>query len=230
MALTGAQLTDEVQVLIGRANTDPLVDDTRCARWLNEGQEIIIETCPGLKAVGFKNTTSLDTTQVLAYNLSDITVGDLTTQKPCHIFNCFYMDGNESIKLTFLHQDEFDEKYPDPTSSDYAADKPKWWILRGQTIEMFPLCATAYCDKNLRFDGDYYPKDMTTNSTYASDLSRADAGLIFYATAQAWAAIGNEDRYAIQITKFENWLDKYQAKNEICQGWDGNLFSDDMEI
>jgi len=190
--MTGAELVDEVQALVGRTGDTALCDDTRCTRWLNEAQKEVVEKVPGIHNMVFKNTTSVDTTVVLSYALTDWTVGDATTQSPCHIFNVTYLDGNESVPLKYTHIDVWDEEFPDPTHSDVPVGIPQRWTRRGNAIEMIPLCATAYCDADIRLDGDFYAEDLTTNTTSPSDISGADQGLILYAVAQAWGAIGDE--------------------------------------
>lgn len=242
--LTGEQLTDEVKEIIGRSEDTVLITDTRVARWLNEAQDRIIEECPGLHSLTFKNTTSIDTTVTLRYAISDITVGDSSDNRVCHIFDVWYLDGNESRHLNFLHIDEFDEEWPDPTHSDIPKTKPSYWTRRGNYIEMTPLCLTAYCDKDLRFDGDYYPRDFTLNDAGASDFSQADAdkGLILYAVGEAWAAIGSGEALAksqLWKKKFSNpeplpgedvgWLEKFKARNDILYEWEGNLYGDGLE-
>ena len=232
MSLTGSELVDEIQTLVGRVSTDPLVDDTRCTRWLNEAQREIADACPGLKTLTFKNTTSIDTTQKLQYDLTDITFGDSTRCQLNRVFEIFYLDGNESVHLNFTHVDEFDKEWPDPTHSDYSPDKPNRWTRRGNKIEIFPLSACSYCNKDLRFNGDFYAEDFTTNDTDTSDISNADDGLIFYATGEAWDVIGGETGNAESLkykAKFLNWLENYKTKNETLYEWDGNQFGDALE-
>ena len=64
MALSCAQLTDEVQANTGRVGDTELVDTTRVTRWLNEGQRIIAEKVPALRPLMVDNT-SLSTDQIL---------------------------------------------------------------------------------------------------------------------------------------------------------------------
>jgi len=73
MGLTGVQLTDEIQTLVGRPTSQVLVDNTRCTRWLNEAQRKIAEECPDLDSLHFSNVLSLDTTQILRYPVNEIT-------------------------------------------------------------------------------------------------------------------------------------------------------------
>ncbi|MHC4464786.1 MAG: hypothetical protein ACYS30_25655, partial [Planctomycetota bacterium] len=80
MALTGAELTDEIQAVTGRTTSgEPLVDTTRCTRWLNEAQKKIARECVDLECLHFSNRDSIDTTQTLKYAVADITVGDTST-------------------------------------------------------------------------------------------------------------------------------------------------------
>jgi hypothetical protein len=231
--LTGAELTDEIQVLVGRpGGTDEIVDNTRCARWINECKRQICEEIPGIEKLKFKNTTSLDTTVTLSYALSEITVGDLSNDdRICHIYDVWYLDGLESRRLKFVHSDEFDAKWPDPTHADMPRNIPIWWTRRGDNIEMYPLCATAYANKDLRFDGDYYDADFTTNDASASDISGADNVIIAYGVWKAWMAIGNQipgaSAEAIKAqANYTRELDDFRQHEESLTQWDGNMYSD----
>lgn len=227
MALTGATLTDEVQALVGRTTNIALIDNTRVTRWQNEGQNLIAEKAPELHCLHFNNTTSLDTTVTLSYSIADITVGDSSTdERVCHIFDVWYLDGNESRHLKFTPTDEFDAKYPDPTHTDVAKTRPSIWTRRGNSIEMMPLCLTIYCDKDLRFEGSYYPGEFTTEDASAGDISGADSALIAYGVHKAWGAIGEEEKSAIWRLKFENALQELKDKSEIMHEWSGNLYDD----
>jgi len=225
MALTGEELTDEIQELVGRTSNIVLVDDTRCARWLNEAQRKIVDECPGIQNLLFKNATSLDTTQSLAYPIEDITVGDETSDEIAHIFDVWYIDGADSYKIRWMHVDEFDLEYPDPSSTDFGFDRPSKWTRRGSNIEMFPLCACGYCNKDLRIDGDVYAGDFATNDTTASDISDADDILIAYGIHKAWGAIGDEGKSQIWKMKYIGLLDDFKTKQDGLQQWDGNMYS-----
>ncbi len=228
MTLLCSQMVDEVQAITGRVDDAVLIDPTRVTWWLNDGQKAIVDECPGLLCNYAKNVISVDTTQKLTYALTDWTFGDVTTQGIAHILGLWYLDGNESVKLKFTHIDEWDAEYPDPTHTDYDFNKPERWTRRGNNIEVFPLCATAYCDKGLRIDGNFYPADFSTDGTY-SDLSNADEGLIRYGVAQAWRAIGEEPKAELWEGKFLSWLEDYKNKNNRLQEWPGNLYDDAIE-
>lgn len=230
MALSGAELISEVKALVGREGDTVLMDSTRVRRWLNEGQRKITEACPGLNCTYFKNTTSVDTTVVRSYAVTDWTVGDSTNQEICHVLDMWYLDGNDTEKLIYLPIDEFDSEFPDFTHTDFNADQPMYWTRRGQYVEVAPRCATAYCDKDLRMDGNFYPDEITeTASTHLLDLSNADEGVIRYAVAQAWGAIGKEDKYILWQQKFNDWLENYRNNNNLMPEWGNNLYGDGLE-
>jgi len=237
MALTCASLALDVQALCGRTDDAVLVTTARVAEWLNEAQREIAQKIPGLHALTFKNTTSLDTTAVLAYSLSDITAGDYTTQVIGDVWNVFYLDGNDSQCLHFVHTDEFDANWPDPTDSDSVFGKPHHWTRRANNIEMRPVCSSGYYDKDLRFDGWFYPRDFTGgDSTQCSDLSCADHLLKEYALGKAWEAIGEADGVAgalLQAEKhqarYRDALDQYESRNNRLDAWDGDIFSSNIE-
>ncbi len=235
MALIGSQLIDEVRAIVGReGSTDSgVITDTRITRYLNEAQEAIVEECVGLHSMSFVNTTSLDTTAQLKYAISDITVGDLSTggERIARIWDVYYLDGEDSRHLTWMSTDEFDEKYPDATHSDIATGKPSHWTRRGQYIEIFPLPSSGYYDKDLRFDGDYYAADFTTNDATASDISLADEGLIAYAAWKAWGSISGKEATLEEVKwkmTYQEWLEGFKAKNDNLHEWDGNLYGNEL--
>lgn len=232
--LTGEELIDEVQAVTGRtASGESLADVTRCIRWINEAQEKIARECVDLECLHFKNTTSLDTSVQLKYDIADITVGDTSTaEKVNRIFNVYYLDGNESRKLIWTFPDEFDEMYPDPTHSDIAKTSPTHWTRRGNYIEMFPLCLTAYCNKDLRFEGDFWPHDLSVADATYSDISGGDEGLIAYAAWKIFNAIGGNTATleALKWKKtFNDWLDDFKTDNETLHEWDGKMHGEELD-
>lgn len=241
MALSSAEIVDEIQARVGRPNTTDLIDATWLTRRINEAQKLIVEQIPLIPSVTFKNTTSFDTTGTIQYAISDITVGDSSTaNRPCHITDVWYLDGNETRRLVFQPMDKFDAEHPDPTHSDENFEKPAYWTQRGNTyIEMYPYCASTYWDKNLRFDGDYYAADFTTDSTEVSDISRADEGLILYGVWRAWAAIGMSNQsVAAEIINAKKawsnpyplagetigWLESFRDTNDQMLAWNSNFY------
>jgi len=230
MALTCAELIEECKAALGRGDDTTLITDDRVMRWLNKAQEEIAEQCPGLVALDFKNTTSVDFTTVLKYALSDFTspLMDVTTEnRICHIYRAYYQDGDESRKLQYVPLDEFDDRYIDPTSDDFYQGVPKYYTRRGGYIETYPVCSTAEQDKTFRLDGSVYPADFTaTNSTASSTLDRADDLLIAYAVFKAWSYIGKGDTAAAWFQKFEMLLEDYKRRNNVMHEWDANLFGE----
>lgn len=235
MPLTGAQINDEIQAIVGRpGGNDPLIDNTRCTRWVNEAKRELCERNPGIEKLVFKNTDSLDTTTQLRYALADITVGDTSVEdRICHITDVWYLDGLESVKLAFVFTDEFDSKWPDPTHENIPLERPKWWTRRGDNIEIFPLCASAFCNKDLRFDGDFYDGDFTTGDTTSSDISGADNVFIAYGIWKAWEAIGTQVPNALQEAKnwqinYERELNEFRRHENRLTAWDSHMYSDGL--
>ncbi len=234
MALTGAGLIDEVQAVTGRtASGEALADATRCARWLNEAQEKIARDCKDLECLSFDNRDSIDTTQTLRYPISDITVGDASDlERVNRVFDVYYLNGLESRKLTYMFVDDFDTEYPDPTHTDVPKDRPTHWTRRGNNIEIFPLCQTAYCDDDLRFVGDFWPHDLSAADTTYSDISGGDEGLIAYAAWKIWNAIGGNQATleALKWKKtFNDWLSDFKDENEVLHEWDGNMYGEGID-
>lgn len=230
MALTGAELTDEIQALVGRSSTDTLVDNTRCTRWQNEAQVRIARECVDLECLHFDNNSSLDTTQSLKYAIADITVGDTSTMERVNrVFDVYYLNGLESRHLVYMFPDEFDAAYPDPTHTNVAKDLPTHWTYVNGYIKIFPLCQTAYCDDDLRFVGDFWPHEFTTEDTTYSDICGADDGLIAYGAWKAWGAIGNTVEELKWKKKFNDWLADLKDENETVHEWDGKMYGDELD-
>lgn len=241
MALSCANLIDEIQALVGRPDDTELVDATRTTRWLNEAQRIIAEKVPALRPLMVDNT-SLSTDQQLSYNLVDLTVGDETAVTMAdttvsvinRIFSIGYVDGANSRWLRYNHIDEWD-KFVDPSSSDFGEGTPIRWTRRANAIELRPI---ADVTKPLRIIGDRWPTDFTTNSSSVSELERADEGLIMFTEAKAWRAIGDEARHNIRMKQFTNanpgpneefgWLEEYGRRENELHSWDGDLYGDDI--
>lgn len=227
MARTSAGLVDEIQAIVGRTENQVLIDNTRCTHWVNEAQNKIVEQCPALHSLVFDNKTSLDTTVTLSYPLSDITVGDISVEdRVCHIFDVWYLDGLESRKLVFMHTDVFDENWPDPTHTNVPKERSINWTRRGNNIEMMPLCLTAYCDKDLRFQGDAYPREFTTGDVSLSDVSGGDSAIIAYGVWQAWAAINSTENELKWKIRFYRLLEEIRDQNNTLHEWSGNLYDD----
>ena len=230
--MTGELLTDEIREIVGRpgAAASGVITDARVTRWLNEAQTEIVDKCVGLHGMSFKNTTSLDTTAVLKYAIADITVGDTSVEDAvCRVTDVWYLDGNETRQLQFMMTDEFDEQWPDPTHSDIPLTIPSAWTRRGVYIEIMPLGVTAYYDKDLRFDGDRYAGDLTTNDAAGSDITGADEGLIAYGAWKAWGAIGGPKATLEELKwkrNWDNWLDDFRDQNDDLDEWDGKMFGD----
>lgn len=232
MARTGAELIDEVQALCGRSTDTVLITPARITPWLNEAQRQIIDNVAGIKCLTFKNAKSIAcVSDQMKYAISDITTGgDNTTQKACHIFNIYFLDGANSYKLTYFPTDEFDAMYPDPTSSDFEPDKPMRWTERAGNIEVFPRPSTEYADYTLAIDCDFYAADFSVDSTKTSDITNSDDGLIYYALSRAFTAIGGQEGSAKSIenkTYFAEWLSDYQGDNDNLSGWEATLYPED---
>ena len=233
MALTGATLTDEVQTICGRPTNQVILTNERVTRWLNEAQRKVAEECPDLEELQFVNEVSFDTTGTILYALNEITVGDETDQLPCYIFDVFFLDGHESRKLEWIHPDEFDREYPDPTHSDIAKHRPTHWTMQadlsGGYVKMMPFCLTTYMDKDLKFVGSMYPAEFTVEDTTRGRLKDCDDALIAYGVCKGWGAIGQEEKSGIWWQKFIGTLEDIKNQSTKDHAWEGNIFYSDYE-
>ena len=239
MSLTGEELTDEVRALVGREGSTggAVITDVRVTRWLNEGQEDIAEEVLGLNKLQFDSTTLALVTDDISYAITDLTYGDATDEGVVDIFYVWHLDGANSIELDYKPTDEFDELLIDPTHSDHSGDRPTRWTRRGDNIEVAPRPSSAYNGDALKVFGQRYPREFTTNDASYCELPNADDGLIFYATAKAWGAIGGPEgiaesrRYKKMYTNPNppptedyGWLQDYKDKHARMESWSWNLY------
>lgn len=244
MSLSCDNLIDEVQAITGRVGDTELVDVTRTTRWLNEAQRIIAERVPDLRPLHV-DIQSWCTADQLAYDCVDLTVGDETAVTMAdttvsvinRIFSIGYVSGADSVWLRYTHIDEWD-LVVDPSSTDYGSGKPFRYTRRANQVEIRPIADSGNQNVPLRVTGDRWPTDFTTNSTEESELERADEGLIMYAEAKAWRAIGDEARHNIRMKQFSNanpaaneefgWLEEYERRENELHGWNGDLYGDEI--
>lgn len=228
-ALSCENLIDEVQALTGRAGDTVFIDNTWVTRRLNEAQVYIVDHCPQLRDLEFKNTTSLDFSEdKISYAISDITAGDTTDEGVAHIFNVWFVDGADSILLDFQPTDEFDAALIDPTSSDHSASKPTRWTRRGNNIEVAPRPSSSY-EKTMRIDGVRYAAEFTTDDTSVSEIPNADDLMIKYAVSEAFGAIGNDSASAVWRQKFNMAFADFRDKHGRMEAWNGQVIFDAPE-
>jgi hypothetical protein len=230
--LTGEQLIDEVRALTGRGTDTVLCTTERINRWLNEAQEKIVRECPGLPCRHVEDVSAWTcVTTDNEYDLTDLGDGSWV---PAHIETVWYRNGNQGYRLDFMPADEFDENYPDPTDTDaYSPHAPVAWTRKGQKVYVAPFPSSDYAaalagDETGTYRVAYtaFAEDFTANDANTSDISMADDGLIFYAVAEAWGAIGSEEKRIIWKQKFRNWLDEYYAQYSKMSAWDNNVIMD----
>lgn len=220
-------MVDEVQDLVGRPDGDSvLIVDARVNRWLNEAQDYIVEKCPGIL-----DTETEDTSLTCVSDQIDYSMGSFDPTA-CHPNEVWYWNGDESKRLTFMPRDDFDDDYPDPTSSDFSPAKPKAWTQIGRhTLRIAPRPSSDYAGDTLRVVYTGYPNDITGSDTSA--LTNADQGLVYYATSMAWKAIGRNTEAMLYWKRFTNpypnnlgWLEEYQAYQANMPAYDEHLFGE----
>lgn len=238
MGLSCAELISEIQAIVGRTGDTVLIDSTFVTRRINEGQKYIVDNCPGLPSLQFRNITSLDfVTDQIAYDITDITSGDGTDENgAAHIDAVWHLDGANSHILTYKPVDEFDELLIDPTSTENSAGNPTRWTRRGDTIEVAPRPSSSYNGDDIRVDGVRYAADFTTSDTSASEIGDVDEGLIAYGVWKSWQAIGNTAKVIEWRKNFTNpdpllsedygWLENFKSKYSRMNAWDGELLFD----
>ena len=238
MALGLTELIVEVKAALGRETDTVLVTDARVLRWLNKAQEDIAEKCPGLTALDFKNTTSVDFTDgKLEWPLKDWTstnstalstdTDNTTENHICHMYAAYFDATYSQHKIQYIPLDDFDRRYIDPTIENNALGEPRVFTRRGNNLEIFPVCSTKEVDQNFRLDGSLYPSDFTaTDSTAYSGLERADDILIAYAVFKSWSYIGEVDSAQAWLAKYNGLLQEYKTRNDTLHEWDANVYGE----
>jgi hypothetical protein len=238
MAKYAEELITEVRTRCGRTNDDILISESRVLDWLNEAQGDIVDNCPGLSCVDMISKSWDISHDTKRYSTADLTdINDDFTLGAAFITGVWFIDGNQSVKLTYLPIDQLDQQYPDLTSTDWNQGNTSVWTLRGSTsnglVEIHPACVSADSTKKLQATGTWYAKDFTgVDSTEVSDLSNADQGLIYYALKESWAAIGEargDSEAGKYEAKYNAWLDGYKQRNGLMPQWDSNLYGGEME-
>jgi len=230
-ALTGEELVDEVRALTGRDDDTVLCTTARILRFLNTAQEKITKACPGLPCRYVEDISGWQcVTTSNQFSLASLADGSWV---PAHVHEVWYRNGSQGHQMDFMPKDEFDENYPDPTDTDdYSPGKPVRWTIKGQAMHVAPFPSSDYkaaalgeATGHFRVVYTAFPMDLSNNST-VSDLSQADEGLIMYAVAEAWGAIGKEDKRAVWKQKYQNWLAEYFDDYATMSAWDNNILTD----
>ncbi|KPL25591.1 MAG: hypothetical protein AMJ75_00335 [Phycisphaerae bacterium SM1_79] len=224
MTLGCASMITEVQELAGRSGDTVLITSDRCMRWLNDAQDEIVRRCPGLPDTETDDRTSLTC-------VSDDVTYSLASFDPtvCHCLEVWYMDGDQSKKLKYLPPDEFETKYPDPTSGDYTPDKPVYWTVQGKDLlKIVPRPSSDEAGDTLRVLYTGYADDFSAaDATRASDINHVHQMLVDYGLWQAWGAIGDEGKSTYHNAKFEAGLIKFQEYYGLMPAWIPNIYDFD---
>lgn len=204
-----SELITEVQALTGREDDTRLITSSRIVRWLNEAQIEIVQKCIGHIDLEVKDVDAITLVAgTYSYSFSALTP---TVMYP---LRAYYMDGARSGEIEYLDTDEFDDEYPDPTS--VTGTIPQCFTRRGSSLELFPVPSSAEAGKYLRLDYTKRPTAFTTSTLTATcDMSDADKGLIFYAVAEAFRAIGNKQAESDSWrNNFLVWLEEYRQEKD----------------
>ncbi len=110
------------------------------------------------------------------------------------IYTIRYIDGTSSRKLIYIPVAEFDYHFPYP--EQYTTGKPKWYTLRGLSIELFRIPNAA---KTLRFYHSNWPSRLEKDDDESPLSPNMDDTLIAIGTAIAqmvlegdWAGYARE--------------------------------------
>jgi hypothetical protein len=202
----------EVQALTGRTGDTELITSARIVRFLNDAQTEIVKACTGHIDLETKKANAITlVTGTYSYSFASIT--------PAVYFplTLYYMNGSQSKELLYRDTEDFDRDYPDPT---LQSGIPREWTRRGSTIEVWPLPTSAENGKYLRLDYTKTPTAFTLPTSPAalvialatsSVLTESDKGLIYYAVAEVYRAIGGKKQEADDsLQYFYGWLEEYK--------------------
>jgi hypothetical protein len=218
MALTLAELITEIQCLSGRTGDTVLITSARITRWLNEAQDAIVRVCVG--------HLDLETRGSLAALVSGTYQYPLSAVSPSvqHVLDIAYIDGTQSKPLDYIDTDQFDDDYPDPANSGITGI-PCQWTRRGQYIEVYPVPGSAEATKVVKINYTKKPTAFAVASPSAvCSMLECDNGLIWYALAEAWVVIGQNDAEVVKYrVLFKNWLeDEYRPYKDGLYGSTGD--------
>jgi len=235
--LQANELISEVQAILGRPNDTEIATSARITRWLNEAQHEIVEMTPGLHALELDATIAAVSDDI-AYGLSEwtsslidntSTVGDTTSNHYiAHIRSLQVKDGVDSYEMQYVPIDDWERRFPDPTNSEHGTGKPRSWTRKGEEIWLFPGGSTDFIGTALNLKGTIYAQDFTTDSETKSSLHAADRGLVYYAVARSWSAIGKHDLEAVWDAKYQRWLAEYSDKLNDLHEWHANIYGPEM--
>lgn len=203
MALTLSELIVEVKALCGRTGDTVLVTDTRVTRWLNEAQDAIVRVCTGHLDLETRGNLATLLNGTYQYALSAV------TPSVVHVLEAAYIDGTQSRELDYIDTDEFDDDYPDPANMGVTGI-PKVWTRRGQYLELYPVPGSAEVGKAVKINYTKTPTAFAAATPTATcSMLECDNGLIWYALAEAWTVIGQNDSEVTKYkTLFKNWLEE----------------------
>ena len=230
--MTCEALVDEIQALTGRTGDTVLITDARCTRWLNEAQEKIVDEIPGLQSREIQDATSLYcVSDEASYSFASFCAG----YRVAHPLDLWYNNGSDSHQMNYMPEDEFDEFYPDITSADFSPQKPINWTVKGTNIVVGPRPDSDYAVNAagdltgvFKFTYTAYAEDFNTTDATYSDITRSGKGLILYSVAEAWGAIGSEEKRIIWEARFNDWVEEYKDKNGKMLAWDNSILKDEL--
>jgi hypothetical protein len=210
---TCAQLIDKIKHIAGRGatTTSGLDIDTVLLDALNEAQRKIVKRCPNLEELQVKDITTLDAlTGIYSYSIAAF------NPEIMFIHDVWILNGTSSFHLEYMEKDDFDLKYPDPSS--ITAGTPERWTRRGNTIEFNCPVSATYNGLAIRVD---YTKKVTpfptTTSTNKSDIADADDGLMMFAWSKLLRIIARDNPMLAQekLVQFNEWLDEFEDQHDI---------------
>ena len=175
MALTLANMLDELRLVVGRDDSD--LSDTQLTRWLNMAQHRVAE---------------MYTFQEMLDEFASACVEDQKRygfpERMKEIISLVLVDGSMSRKLTQVGRRTFDTLEPYPESG-VVSGKPTHYVLQGTNFELFPIPDDTY---TLKIYCSVFPADLS-GDTDASDLLNKDELILAVATVRCFASLRQHD-------------------------------------
>jgi hypothetical protein len=240
MPISCASLVLNVQAITGRPGDTELVTATRCFQWFNEAQYKISQYSHNIPNLQFKCLTSVTVgTDDMYVGLSEITMksADHTHTSPMYIGNISLSDGSiNTYDMRYVQVDDFDGFNSDVSSAATSSGRPTIWTQRGNNIELQPRPSSDYNGYFLRITGQRQTEFTAVDTTKFSEISNCEQGLTYYAVAEAFAAIGDENKAEIWRRKFSNpqaggpadlgFLQNFGDQYARMDAWAGGMYEE----
>jgi hypothetical protein len=207
MSKTGAQLVTAVKQRAARTNDTVLITTDFVLDALNEAQIKITRETPRI--------VDLDASDTTTYTIStNDTSVNISTLDPAHIGGIWILNGADTRQqgLKYRELSRFRSRYI--PIANQSSTEPTEYTRQGNTIYFDAPVSSDYNGLNLHIDYTAWPTDLA-NGAVASEITRADKGLILFALAECYDAMAlSQPQFEAKALKtrglFNIWFDEYK--------------------